>query len=386
MKFTVAKKDLEAALQLVSQTVGSSGSGSDISNHYLFRIQEVGDQKRVEILSSNGRVFSSAFLVCQIEDETHESFTIEAKRLKGNNGWLSAVSDSALTFERLEDLVVASSPRGSIKFQTLDPSTFPYWDKTLENIKKVATFKADRLKKILDYVRNMISDDESRKPHLCVTEVMDGSYYATNMNVATMVKVPGLEKSTMRIHGKDVRSVVGFLNACGENEVEVYEHNRVVIFKCDDGSLFGETRFNVNFPNLSLSKYTSDQYAWTLPKQEIVEGIKFLMPCTDIKDAPHVFFAPGDDNNVILSMVSTSKQKVSLPIPCSKFSEERYEGDEFCVTHPELLKVLDYHDEEEVVFGINKRPKGKKGGFLRLTREDEETGDQYLTVVTWVVT
>jgi len=386
MRFVVAKKDLEAALQVVSQTVGSSGSGSAISNHYLFRLQQVGDQKKLEVLSSNGRIFSSTYVVCQIEDETFDAFTIEAKRLKGGQGWLSAVSDSALTFERKDDLVIATSPRGSIKFQTLDPSTFPYWDKTLEKVKHVTQIKSARLKNVLDYVKHLISDDESRKPQLCVTEVIDGAFYATNMNVATMVEVKGMEESTLRIHGKDVKSVVGFLQASGDDGVvDVYEHERVVIFKCDNGSMFGETRFNVNFPNLHLKKYDSDQHFWVISKEDIIEGVKFLIPCTDLQGDKHVRFSPGDGDMVNMSMVSTSGEETSLPLSCKEFSEIRYAGEGFTVTYPEFLKVLDYHSEPHIKIGINLRGEGKKGGWVRLTRTDEESGDYYLTVISWII-
>ena len=55
MKFTVAKSDLDRALNVVSPTL--SGSGSDISTHFLIR-RRPDDETNVEVLSYSNRVFS----------------------------------------------------------------------------------------------------------------------------------------------------------------------------------------------------------------------------------------------------------------------------------------------------------------------------------------
>ena len=82
MKLTVAKSDLEEALKVSSLTVGS---GSDLSSHYLFRVQE----GEVEILSYDMRVFSRAPLQATVEGD-EDAFTVEAWRL---DKWVASVGD-----------------------------------------------------------------------------------------------------------------------------------------------------------------------------------------------------------------------------------------------------------------------------------------------------
>jgi hypothetical protein len=121
MKIEVAKSDLEKALRISNITVGS---GADLSSHYLFRV----NGGSVEILSYDMRAFSRAPLKSTFQGEDGDAFTIEAWRL---DRWVSGVGDGTLSLSYSEGDVQATGPRSKVRFRSLDPSKFPFWDSLL---------------------------------------------------------------------------------------------------------------------------------------------------------------------------------------------------------------------------------------------------------------
>ena len=104
MKMQVAKRDLESALAVVTNSMTSSGT--DISSHFVFRADEDDD---VEVLTFTGRLFSSAPVKCVVDSTPERSFTVEGARLLQ---WVRAVGDTAidLVFDPETKVVTAVAP------------------------------------------------------------------------------------------------------------------------------------------------------------------------------------------------------------------------------------------------------------------------------------
>jgi len=185
MNIVIAKRDLDAALKVVSNTVASGGG--DISTHYLFRVRN----GSIEILSYSGRTFSSCPTVATVSDGD-KSFTVEAKRI---SYLLDALSDDAvLTITTGESNEVAiSTGRGKNVFASLDPDLFPYWDEVLSGATKTAALPANRLYDALSHAKSFVYDQEQKAPHLCVAEFRNGCLYSTDQMAVAITKVGGMD-------------------------------------------------------------------------------------------------------------------------------------------------------------------------------------------------
>jgi len=376
MQFTVAKRDLEHVLNIVSNTVGNT---TDIYSHLVFQLTE--DKTGVRVLSSDGRIFSSSPLNCSVSDDTHSAFTIEAKRLKGKSGWLGAVSDAALTFDFDGKIVKATSPRGSISFRSLDPNDFPFWDSALEGTKPTAKMDAGKLASVLNYSKDFVSEDSAVRPQFCVVEVKDGELFSACSSQMSIIRVPELLESSLRIHGKNLKSHIAFLNTI-DYDVEIWESDKLVVMKVADGSVFGEMRFRMGFPDLPDSRKIAPDHHWVLPVEDIVQNVKFLIPCANPKDTG-VIFSFVDENTVMMGMRSeTGKMEtLSLKLKCDP-SSELYEGKDFKLPYPILLKVLESLDTDDVRVDIN-AVKGKKGGLVQFNFD--QNGDAYQATIPWLI-
>lgn len=397
MRFKVAKRDLEAALNVVAGSLAKTGS--DISTHYLFRVTDPSEGETahgVEVLTYAGRVFSSCPLIASvsnIQDDGKRAFTVEAKRL---NQWLQNVQDAALEFTLDGSEVVAKAPKGKQTFQSLDPDSFPYWDKLLKKAEVKATLPADRLSSALSYSKLFASDRESSHPELCVCEVKPqevdetgkvtkegGILYSTDKKAVTLIRIAGMEESGMRIHAKDAGGFLSFLGTFDGTSVEVLEHARSLIFRRKDGAIFGETRFQTGFPGLNIKMDDEDQHLWVLSKDEIEEAIGFLVAGAAWEDN-RLRFKPGKkDGEVILSMASVTGKITELELEAIKMSsvddapevpEEGFAIDHFC-----LAKVLNWWKDDAVKFGISVM--GNRG-YVRFVVE--QGNDKYLTIIAWL--
>ena len=152
MKMQVAKRDLESALAVVTNSMTSSGT--DISSHFVFRADEDDD---VEVLTFTGRLFSSAPVKCVVDSTPERSFTVEGARLLQ---WVRAVGDTAidLVFDPETKVVTAVAPKGSMEFQSADPAQFPFWDEMWPDVEEKGTVKASALAAGLSYARGFVFD------------------------------------------------------------------------------------------------------------------------------------------------------------------------------------------------------------------------------------
>lgn len=381
MRFKVAKRDLDDALQVVSPSISSSGN--DITTHYVFRRTGPNDKGEygMEVLTCSGRMFSSCPLIVKVEDPGEkDAFTIEGKRLKQ---WLSFVADAALTFTFADAEVVARAPKGKQTFQSLDPDSRFVWDKTLKASKLTATLPADRLAAALAYSRLFASTKESEQPELCTCEVKDGILYSTDKKAVTLIRVAGLGESAMRIHGKDAKGILDFLGTCDGSEVDVLEHDRMLIFRRKDGAVFGETRFQAAFPGLKINMDDEDQHEWVLVKADLEEAIGFLTSGASWEDNRLHFKPSKEAGEVILWMMSATGKKTELMLKTSvsesvenapEIPPEGFSVDHFC-----LAKVLGAWKDKDIRLGVNIR--GNRG-FVRFVVDQH--GDKYLTIIAWL--
>lgn len=393
MNLVVAKRDLESALKVVSHTV--SMGGGDISSHYLFRQSA---PRAMEVLSYNGRVFSSCPVVAAFEGDDGKSFTVEAKRVH----WLlEAVPDDAVLkiSHNGSGEVAISTARGKNIFASLDPDLFPYWDEVLKGSVKTATVSSERLNAALTHAKSFIYGDEAKSPQLCVAEFRKGCLFSTDQMAVSIVKVAGMEESEVRIFGRDAASVVSFLSTFktkgapeksdekGKVEadlVEVLENDKAMFLRRKDGAVFGESKFTGRFPDLTVDWNSEDDHWVDLPKSEVASAVKFLAAGAKWEDTVlRVDVQPG---LVALSMTSASGKPISLDVKViaqGSRSEEAPTLPEggFPVHNSYIMNLLTSCTGETVRFGITKKG---KGGWIRV--RDSRGEDIYLTTVAWLKT
>lgn len=388
MKIQVAKQDLENSLEVVSACL--AGTGSDLSAHFLFR-RNPKDREKAQVLTYTTRISALCPVTAQVEESDFDAFTVEGWRLKK---WLGTLPDAALTFEFDGAVVEATCPgKGVQKFQSLDPSKFPYWDKLLTEAEgEILLISAERLHRAIDYSRNFASDNESRTPELCVCEVKEGVLASTNKRTATLVKVQGLKKSAMRVHVKDAPAILSFLSSI-KGDVEVMEHDKCLFLRRADGAVFEESRFDANFPAFNEPPDV-DPHWWILDTEELRSAIPFLVSGANREDDRLRFTRPGDPNDkerpVIVSMYtatgSTAEQKVTCVKSDSEPDAEPLPDEGFVLAYPNLLKILQFVKSDTIRFGVSRR---KKNGYLRFkdtqfADADGKNGDEYLTVAAWL--
>ena len=400
MEIEVAKQLLEKALSVVGP--GLALKESDITGHFVFRVLD----GRAEVLTANGRVFGSCPITCQCDEDG--GFTIEAKRLKQ---WLSSVSDSALILRANDDgEVTVISPEGELPFQSLDPSTFPYWDNLLKKVEKADSkraaaekkreedpevelppqvkfqIEANRLAGALNYVKNFISDRETVDPHLCVAEVVKGQLMATNKATATVIQIKGLEESKLRIHRADIQATVSFLAHAGSETIEILESDRAEVFRRSDGSLFGVSRTNDAFPDLDLTQFEGVEHWWELSPEEILATIKFVKSAAEWEDTDINVDDEGD--HILLWMPAFhSKKRAKRQVQCldrAKDEDGKVVGsiEPFRLNLDILTMVLGAWKGKAVRFDLYPPTKGRRGGFIR--SQEDRNGDVYSTILTFL--
>ena len=385
MKIEVAKPDLEAALQVVS--VGTASTGSDLTTHFVFRYKA--DDNTVEVLSNNNRLGCSMPIAgCKAHvDGDEQAFTVESWRIIK---WISAVEDAVLSLELTDGTVKATSPKGSVKFQSLDPSQFPYWDETLGDTPEGTSLPAKRLQAALSHVKLFISDKDTTTPKLAVTEILHESLQATDKGALAVVTIADLNASNLRIHGKDLGQVLAFLSSCGDGAVEVREHDRCLFLVREGGGTLSVGRPHHAFPDIALDKKPDDPHWWSVKTEELQSAINALSASASKEDTRLNFSLDGA--MVALSMASASGELVTLHLEAQERGS--LEGSSvdmpesgFDIAYPYLLKLLGQWREETIKFGLNpqldKKTEKPKGGWVRF-REDRD-GDDYLTLLVWLL-
>jgi len=379
MKMQVAKRDLEAALQVVTNSLNTSGS--DISAHIVFRVQGDG----VELLTFAGRLISSAPVKCVVDAREAKAFTVEGARLIQ---WVGAVGDEAidLNYDTEKKVVTAKAPKGAMEFQTLDPEGFPYWDAIWPDVTEKATCKGDRLAAAVAYAKQFVFDKETKRPELCLIECRDGLISATDQKSITLVEVPGLSESALRIHKNDAPAVIRFLGTCGDTDVTLMEHDRYFIFKRADGAVFGETRFNAKYPPLVIDRDAENPIWWKVSTKEFLAAIPFLTSGAEKKDTRLFVDRPDPDGPLRVGMKAMTGSMMAIDvsvIESGKTGDPKVESDlppgGFCVDFKDIEKVLGGWSQEAAIFGVHIRG---TNGYVRF--REERDGVDYTTVCAWL--
>lgn len=421
MKLTIAKNDLVAA----QRAVGScrSSTGSDLSTHYLFKVipadPNTGAEQRVEVATYSGQTFASAPIRgASVEGDDADAFTIEGWRLEK---WLSAVPEDGkpITFSFTpadSKIVEAKVTKGSQQFDSLDPKGFPSWEAVLAKSSVTATIGANLLHSILSYARNFISKDETKHAEQTILECRSGVLYAMNGTQMVMIKSPALENCTMRIHRKDLPSILDFLNTLKGLEVDLLEDQpeegseetepTTLILRRHSTdpktpvAILGENRFTTAFPELGTPEST-DHHLWVFPKEDVLDAFPWLESGAangedrlriSVKDTTIKLAMQNPRGSWVTLDIESDTPEVQANAPAIPTEGFRVDKDSFKVA---LLAM----PGERPKLGLNKLA---RGGYLRFVREEDPNGvsiengqvngveidsekrTTYTTVVAWV--
>lgn len=379
MRIEVSKQDLVQALDFVNST--ASKDDESLTGHYLFRVAP-STTDVIEILSTNNKAVSQARLNCKYTPTEGgvTAFMFSAPRL---NQWLSAVPDAALALEHTGGTTTAFSPRGEQKYEAYDASKFPFFDDIREASKPTAKVQATRLRAALQYARPFVHTDEVVKPQLCQIQFRNGLMYATDTSTAVAVQMVGFEEADFSLSGKGIGGLLNFLGNCGDGEIEIREHERMTLFCLGDMAMFAEAPLHQQFPKLALGLDNLNQRVWTLDREEIQGGLKYLLSAAPKGNTHLILNDDNDDNTVQLGMTNATSGTKYIPISCkSKLVNNcaaALPNKGFKVNYTFLQRVLAAQANKEVQIGIN--VKGV-GGWLRFDEVNSE-GDSFHAIVQW---
>jgi DNA polymerase III sliding clamp (beta) subunit (PCNA family) len=377
MKIEVAKVDLENALSVVFNTV--SGSGSDLSAHFLFRHRG----GTVEVLAYQNRTFSLAPVRCRVEGVDGESFTLEAWRL---NKWLSGIGDVVVFLNDENGEIKVSGGRSTIRLRSLDPSKFPFWDGTLSGAENRGTVSAVRLASAIGYAARFVSSEDTTRPEIAQIEVIDGALWSSDRRAVSIVKVNDLPESSLRVAGKDLPAVVKFLSAkpTVDGDVTVFETDSAVFFVRPDGAHVGAARPAVAFPRLKVDE--ADSEVWIqIPAEDFKDAINVLS-ASSTKGNERISFRTSlsgtslSGQSIILSMTSEAGGEDEYPIELSGSEGlEKFPEDGFTVDYGHLLGLISHFNLNSLDLEVFRKGKGGYVAFRRGVKNE----NSYFSVIVW---
>ena len=380
MKIEVAKPDLEAALSIVSMGTPAAKGDADLAGHFVFRQNE---NSVLEILKSTNRVGCSMPLAGG-QCEGNGEFTVEAWRL---NKWIGAVQNSVLTLESEGGVVSASTPRGSVKFNSVDPGDFPFWDSTLQEAGSGVQVKAKRLHAALAHMKLFISDKDTTNPKLAVTEMRNGTMSSTDKCAVAVVNLSDLAESSIRIHARDLGSVLNFLSSCNDESVTLREHDRCLFLVREDGGLLTVGRPQHAFPDIQLDESPNSPCTWKLKTEDVTSAIGALVASASKEDTKISFRKDGPMIHASMQSAFGSRSTLHLEaLECTSEDAEDTTVQGFDISYPYLLRVLKQWQGEEITFGIHtvvdEESGDIKNGYVKL--REERNGDLFtLLLVSW---
>jgi DNA polymerase III sliding clamp (beta) subunit (PCNA family) len=374
VKIEVAKSDLEQSLAVVGTTV--SGSGSDLSAHFLFRIHEGG----VQVLAFHQRTFSLAPVKCRVEGDDGNAFTVEAWRL---TKWLSGIGDVAvlLTTDGGGEVKV-SGGRSTIRLRSLDPSKFPYWDKTLVAAKETGTVPATRLGAAIGYARRFVSQEDTTRPEISQIEAMDGCLWSSDRRTVSLVKVDGLEDMGLRVAGKDIPAVLKFLTTkpTSEGGITVLESDSAVYFRRSDGAHVGTARPNAAFPKLKGVESDPSEIWVEFSVADLRAAINVLSASAS-KDNDAILLSVRN-KQLIFAMTSEAGGADEYPVDLTASNAvDQFPAEGATVGFGHLLGFCDHFALDNLRLEVHFKGKGGFFAFRQGTSTDD--ANSYYTVVVW---
>lgn len=372
MKIASSKADIVAATRLVENAV-QGGDDATISSHFLFRVTDRG----LQVLASNGkRLLASAFVPNAVVEGDPKSFTVSAWRF----GQLLKLSpDGPCTIDFDGSTAKVNIDGRTIRFASLDPSTFPYWDSTFDVSVETGRVSAGRLFAALSYIRPFVSTLDTRTPALAATECREGSFLASDSQSLSKVTVAGLEKSAIRIHFGDITGVNAFLGLGRDLDIVVREHDTTLFLVRPDGAVYGVSRWTHQFPNLKIDSDTT-RATFDIDVESFRYGIRFLS----------VAAAKGDDSlrfefrdgGLVLSVSAVAGGREEFKVVTKGLTGIAALSDigrsDFDINTNHITGILDTVSEDTVSFGVNWTP---KNGYI-LHRHTVD-GDDHIAIVVW---
>lgn len=394
MKIKIKKRALETALHVATIAV-ASGEDSKLESHYLFR-HEVATNKTY-ILSQDKRRLLAQVPITDVEvsniadNVEYDAFTVPGWRLRQ---WLTATEsgDADLTLTSNGGVTKATSKRGSGTWGSLNPKDFPYWDSTFTAAKVITKISAQHLSHILSYLKNFVSDQD-RNPSLLAAEAKDGVFFATNSILVGRVAVQALAKSAMRIHGKDIPSVLSFLGLIGDAEVEVREHERCLYLVRDDGAVLGVSRWVDEFPTIAglpVDPTTPLKSYFTVNTAELLAAIKFLSVFAKKEDVRLRFKVVDPDPattsqgvlQISMQSGSGSGTEDIQEVPCiasGGMQDIRDAGHEdFILSKGYVETIANAFGDDTITFRVEL---AKRHGYVYF--HNERDTDNYFSLLTW---
>ena len=391
MKFQVAKSDLEFALSTVSGAL--SAGDADISSHFVFRIKP-GTTDQLEVLTASNRSYAQCTVPKALVTDIGMPFTIEGSRLRG---WISVIGDVALDVETLADQEVqVKAGKYTQRFRSLDPAKFQYMDKTVATAELKSTIKAKRLVAAFKAAKAFASTDDSNKPDVVVLDIKDGLLMATDKSsVVVFFTLKDLTDCTFRVHVKDVSNMSGFLESI-DDTVEVLDAKRLVFLRrVSDGAIYGETRYQIEFPTLNPSNEV-DQRIWTVKSDDLRRAARNGFFGATKYDNRLFLGAVNAEGCIPVSMKTDTNSKVAttVPVACQEVINDPtapdVPTDGFPVSYQHIMALLDaFPGDETISLGVNVHP-AKKKRYIRVTKkvfEDpaDDSCDTYVFVMAGMV-
>ena len=188
-----------------------------------------------------------------------------------------------------------------------------------------------------------------------------------------------METSTVRIHGKDISTAMGFLGQLGSDVVSIMETDKAQFFVHNDETCFGESRPKDQFPELRINEDDFHE-AWEMPTDEVSTAIRFLASGAGWDDNRLGVERTGD-GEVVFSMISTSGKTLvqHVDAECSPEvpTEDNYG---FSVSHAHLLRLLNLCHNDKVEMRCKTV---SKGGWV-LVSEETDPGFRRVTVLSYL--
>lgn len=384
MKITTTKGELDRALQIATLATGS-GDDDKIATHYLIRMYN----GKIQVLATNGqRLVAWATVTGAVVEEMTDgdSFTVPGWRVRNLIGFFK--DDDAITIIHAGGSTefVGEKRKGSgNKFGSLAPKDFLTWDGTFGEAQVAGTIVAARLSRYLTFVRDFISENETRSPSLVAPAVVDGVLRATDSVSVALVASDALQKVSLRVHRKDIAALVSFLSLVGTGDVEVREHDRIMFASFNDGADgIGISRWAHPFPKMKLDRDAPFQCWFTVDVSDLTDGIRYLSTFAK-KDDNRLTFR-YTDNRLTLEMRNafSGGKPASQDVPLvEQEGMDRLQAergmDWFEVDARYVQAVAAACTGKQLKLGLNWV--GKNGYISSRFQED---GDSFYAVVTWV--
>ena len=267
---------------------------------------------------------------------------------------------------------------------SLDPEKYPIWDKAVAGANVVAFLSADKLRSALGLARQFVSKDRNGHPNLRLTQVRNGTLWASDGHGVSSVVVRGMEDATFKLDGQDIPAIVRFLRTAGEY-IEVSETDRFSVLHREDSALFG-----VSFPQNEMPKLASlppeAEHWWDVGKDELQRALRDINKAAGKGDDWVRIAPPGKGRPAQVAIRSSDGKWVTSDVPC--LDAGSVEGAKpqpvpgRLVPRAHLLSAVRRWKGDRVRFSVHSvSARSKQRWAISLTEETD--GDTYTTVLAW---